>query len=387
MAISTRTRGSAAGFAAAIALAGCSSGGAQGAAPGGSQTPAAASTVEQLRAKLEAASAQPEFEATGGPIDISSLRGKTLFNVPLATTPENQAIGDAMRQVADETGIKMTSCENQGKSDQLSQCLDQALSTRQSVVVLHADPAGLGPQLQALKAAGIPVLSLHYFAEGTDIDDPACKGCPAGVTAVQPLPLAEPAELMADWVITQGGDVNALVPMITGLAPTVVMQASIESEFEKQCPACQYKILPISVADALGGAYQTSLSSALNADPKINYIISQTDFLLPATMAALKTTGRNDIKVTSRQGTPDALKLIAAGENLAMDVGEPAPWVGYAAMDNSFRLMLGKPTDPKSTPVRVWTADNVKEAGTPPTVTDGYGDAYVDGYRKLWGLS
>ena len=41
--------------------------------------------------------------------------------------------------------------------------------------------------------------------------------------------------------------------------------------------------------------------------------------------------------------------------------------------------------DPKL-PIRIFDKDNVDETGDPPTDSQGYGDAYRDGYMKLWGL-
>ena len=37
------------------------------------------------------------------------------------------------------------------------------------------------------------------------------------------------------------------------------------------------------------------------------------------------------------------------------------------------------------TPLRIFTKANVSEAGTPPKLSTGYGNAYVSGYNALWG--
>jgi len=69
-----------------------------------------------------------------------------------------------------------------------------------------------------------------------------------------------------------------------------------------------------------------------------------------------------------------------------MDVGESAPWIGYATMDQAFRILLKKPTVKESAPVRIFDSSNASEAGAPPELTKGYGDAYEAGFTKLWGL-
>jgi ribose transport system substrate-binding protein len=67
-------------------------------------------------------------------------------------------------------------------------------------------------------------------------------------------------------------------------------------------------------------------------------------------------------------------------------VGDPAGWVGYATMDNAFRILLHKPTSPAATPVRVFIRGNVSAAGDPPSAYEGYGKLWIKGYLKLWGL-
>jgi ribose transport system substrate-binding protein len=56
-------------------------------------------------------------------------------------------------------------------------------------------------------------------------------------------------------------------------------------------------------------------------------------------------------------------------------------------MDQAFRILLGEPTVPQRTPIRIFDSTNVDDAGTPPTVGTGYGNALAEGFTELWGLS
>ena len=70
-----------------------------------------------------------------------------------------------------------------------------------------------------------------------------------------------------------------------------------------------------------------------------------------------------------------------------MDAGEDLAWVGWAAMDQAFRAVAGVSAVPNEhTPLRVFDRGNVADAGTPPAVDRGYGNAYVAGYERLWGV-
>ena len=75
-------------------------------------------------------------------------------------------------------------------------------------------------------------------------------------------------------------------------------------------------------------------------------------------------------------------------ENIvAQDVGENLDWLGWADMDQALRILVGaKPVQSEHTPLRVFDATNVGQAGTPPKDSTGYGTAYVTAYKKLWGL-
>jgi ribose transport system substrate-binding protein len=339
-----------------------------------------------LTAELSRAEAVPAFTAPGPPLNIASLRGKKIFVIPFASSPQNVAIDTAMQQVGAKTGIQVSVCNNHGTPSEWSQCLQQALSTKQDLVVMNAAPAVLAPQLEALKAAKIPVLSAHYFPEGVTPTDPACTGCSAGVSAVQPAPFAQSARLMADWTISDSnGKADVLVTVIPGFAPTDAMESQFKAEFAR-CPGCKYKLLPVTVADVLGSGFGTAVSSALNADPNVDYVIDEVDLAVPATVAALNLAGRKHVKIAAFSGTVGALQEMEKNGPVAMDAGEPGAWIGYESMDDAFRMLLGKPPYQGPTPVRVFTPANVRQAGAPPSATEGYGSGYVSGYMKLWGL-
>jgi ribose transport system substrate-binding protein len=49
--------------------------------------------------------------------------------------------------------------------------------------------------------------------------------------------------------------------------------------------------------------------------------------------------------------------------------------------------MLGEePVPTENVKLRLFDKSNVSEAGVPAKVNKGYGQAYVTGYKKLWGL-
>jgi len=123
-------------------------------------------------------------------------------------------------------------------------------------------------------------------------------------------------------------------------------------------------------------------------DPSIDYVIptydSMSQYAVPAILAA-RAAGR--VRIATFNGTPFVLKLLEDGDVVSMDAGESLSWLGWASMDQAFRVIADeKPVPSEHTPLRVFDDGNVGETGRPPRPDMGYSTAYVDGYRKLWGV-
>lgn len=111
--------------------------------------------------------------------------------------------------------------------------------------------------------------------------------------------------------------------------------------------------------------------------------------MVAGAIPAVQTLGKNgQVKITSYNGSPFALDAIrqSNGDLVAMNVGEDTPGIGYATMDQVFRVLLGQEPAAQRTPIRIWDKTNVAEAGTPAKAGEGYGKVYTSGFLKLWGL-
>jgi ribose transport system substrate-binding protein len=148
------------------------------------------------------------------------------------------------------------------------------------------------------------------------------------------------------------------------------------------------KFVNIPLADFAGTKLASDIQASVSGDPGVNWIIDQLDSMEQATISAINTAGRTGkINIVGYNGSTFALKDVQSKTSpMVMDVGESAPWIGYATMDQAFRILLGKPTVKESAPVRVFDSTNAAETGTPPTLRKGYGTAYEAGFAKLWGL-
>lgn len=379
-----------------LALSACSTGSSDGgstsAGAGASSAPGnlSAAATTALEAKIAKYREVPTFTAPGPKLDVTALKGKKIFIVPETNNVFNNVNVAQMKSIATQAGMSATVYDNQGTSSQWVQGIQTAISQKVDLIILAnaPDPRALQPQLAAAKAAQIPVIVTHFYDDSTT-PAPACEGCAAGVTALETAPFNTAAELLADWVILNAkGNVNALIPIVGGVIPTPGMKNAIKTEFSTYCPNCKYKFIDIPLADFASSKLATDIQASVSGDPGVNWIIDQLDSMEPSTLTAINTAGRaGQIKVVGYNGSTFAIKDVQDNKPMVMDVGESAPWIGYSTMDQAFRILLGQPMVKESAPVRIFDSANASEAGNPPALTTGYGDAYKSGFSTLWGLS
>jgi ribose transport system substrate-binding protein len=216
-----------------------------------------------------------------------------------------------------------------------------------------------------------------------------CQADPDGKlygSACVPGPFEQAGRLEADWVIqATKGSADVLVITSNDARSTTPLMRGLRSEFRGRCPACRLTVVDVPIPD-WAARIRSEVQSALIREPKIDYVIpiydSMSQFVVPAIRAS-RVTGR--VKIAAFNGTPFVLKLIEDGDIVAMDVGENLAWLGWAAMDQAFRVVAGEqPAKSEHTPLRVFDDGDVADTGRPPRFDAGYGNAYVGGYRGLW---
>lgn len=330
----------------------------------------------------------PAFTPPGPPIDPAPLRGARIVEIPITSeVPFIAAVEEGMRRAADAVGAELVVYPNQGRPSQWAQGIRAAIAQRADAITLFAqDPALLGPQIAAAQEAGIPVVVVRTSGE----EEP-CQADPAGRpygTACVPGPFEQAGRLEADWVIAQsGGDADVLVMTASDARSTVPLMRGLREEFAERCPSCRLTVVDVPVADwatRLRGEAQ----AALLRDPRIDWVVPIYDSMSLQVVPAIRSAGRTGrVRIATFNGTPFVLGELQEGQAVTMDAGESLDWVGWAAMDQAFRLIAGAPpVRSERTPLRVFTRANVDQAGRPPRLDMGYGDAYVRGYRRLWGV-
>jgi ribose transport system substrate-binding protein len=340
--------------------------------------------VRAARARLAEFRPAPRFTAPGPAFDAAgSVRGKRIFEIPITSeVPFISAVERGMRLAASEVGAQLVVYPNQGEPSQWAQGIRTAIAREADAILLLAqDPRLLGPQIKQAQDARIPVIVLRTTGQR--------QPCPVLGTTCVPAPFEDAGRLMADWVIADsGGNADVLVITSNDAPSTDPLVTGLRDEFQRRCPACTPRFVDVPIPD-WATKLRTEVQSALVRDPGLGYLIPLYDSMSQHVVPALVASRRDDeVKIATFNGTPFVLQMLQDADVVEMDVGENLAWVGWASMDQAFRAIAGEhPVRSEGTPLRVFDDSNVNAAGRPPRFDAGYGRAYLDGYRKLWGLT
>jgi ribose transport system substrate-binding protein len=336
----------------------------------------AQAVIDQYRAK-------PVFVAPAPPFDAKACaRGKTLVTISNnSSNPFLQGIIDRIKLVAQPLGLKISDWQNQGQPSEWVQGVDSAIRTKASAIDLVSglDPEVITPQIKAARAAGIKVMTSHFY-DPTQAQNP-------NLTANLTVSFATAGKIMADWAILRTqGKANILL-LTTDVPPTAPLVKGFKDELAANCPQCKIaQQVDIGVTE-WATKIQPSTQTALLSNGDINVIIPIYDSMSQFVLPAVKLTGKSGkVLIATFNGTPFVLDEVRRG-NVDMDIGESIDWIAYATVDGDLRDICGLPA-PKAlnVPFYIFDKSNVAEAGDPADYAKGYGASYIQGFRTLWGL-
>ena len=242
------------------------------------------------------------------------------------------------------------------------------------------DPGTIAPQLEAAKAAGVKVMTSHFY-------DPSFEQHPV-VSSSLTIGFGEIGTILADWAtVATEGKANIAIIVSNEVPPTIPLVANFKKQLAANCPQCKIdQEINVGVTE-WGTKIQPAVQSALQANPEINVVIPIYDSMSQFVVPALRLTGKTgQVKVGTFNGTPFVLDFIQQGD-VDMDIGESLDWIAYATVDGHLRDACGlKSPTALNVPFFIFDKNNAATAGTPAQFDTGYGDAYKAGFRKLWGL-
>jgi ribose transport system substrate-binding protein len=358
---------------------------ATGSAPEGGVS---AEKLAELQAAVDEAAAVPPFEPQGPAFSVASLAGKKIFSMPVASSLKGcDDMAKWVVEIAESIGMTgSTYFQNDGGPAAWQQGMEQALNGGYEGVALVCgiDPNALTPQMEAAREAGISVVDMH-LADVSVPADPLIAGQTNGefnksmVMGVYSALLASGGEPIDAFVITSNEN-----------PPSVGMEQTVYDTFAELCPACKVTSQNVPIPDWFAGKGQTTIDSALVANPDLDAVFTVYDFMMPVVVGSIKA-NNSGAKVYAFGGdAPVVATMLEPDSPIGTDMGPGYLWMAYSGADQLFRAMAGEPVIPADqayAPYRLWTPENAaerKEDTSSATENSGFGTDFIEGYRALW---
>jgi ribose transport system substrate-binding protein len=355
----------------------------------GSGTTAASSGGSGIVAEAQKMVAQAnkplEFKPPGPPIDASKLKGKT---VAIVTVDERVPIlsiaNKATKEAAKEVGIKITTWDAKSQVNRMQQGIEQAVRQADAMILTGIPIAAVQGALEDAKKAKLPSVSVL-----NNQPDPNAPGQGAGpLVDATSAPNYEHggALVAAKAIVDTDGKVNATIFDTKEITPSPDVVRGMKSILDK-CSDCKVDMNTTPLAE-WATALTPKAQSVVRKNPNLNYILPIFDDMGVFITAGVQQANAADrVKVAALDGTPAALKVIQEGDVFTANPGQPTGWLGWHALDQAMRLMLGeKPGNPEI-PSRLLDDENLQGVDV-EDVDAPYGNPkYREGFRQLWGLT
>lgn len=348
-------------------------------------------TRAALEERVASYRAVPTFTPPGPAFDASKARGKTIFNIPLLSTNTfNQIVDEAQAEAAKVAGVKLIQFNNEGSPSQWVNGMNQAIAQKVDLIILEGspDPRAIAVQLAEAKAAGIPVISTHFFDES--VAQAQLKQL--DLTAIVPANhYLGSGTLTASYAMLESDcKVNALILEASEVQPTSPgITARFQETLAEFCPdTCKAQAVSIPFGEWAQKA-AVELQTRLNADPSINFISPAFDQgAIYARQAIVSADAEDRVHIVAYNGSAPIMQMLADKESVIVEVGEPMNWLGWHNMDQALRILSGVEPTTVGTPLRLFDARNIADAGQPVDQIAGYGDPneFKSGFKALWGI-
>lgn len=340
---------------------------------------ARADGLAEAKAEVEKAMQKPQFVAPGEPFEMSKLKGKHVWIITSTmAVPFVATIAHGVQAAAKVAGIETTLFDGKGDVSEWNRGMAQAVSQHvDGIITVGASPELMkGPTGDALKA-NIPVVD----AVTADKTAPLVPGTFSHVS----ISFYHSGQLQADYAILKSaGKAHVLILGDNEFPGEVSRVEGMQKEFSTRCPACAVTVQDTQVGN-LGVKLGQMTQTLLRRSPDIGMVLptydAQAIYVVPAIKAA---NFDNPVDVIGSDAVPSNLDWIRQGNIQIADVGEPETWLGWAALDEVARGMLGLKAVDEQIPLRLFTADNLK--GVSNEENELFGGDFEAAYKKLWGL-
>jgi ABC-type sugar transport system substrate-binding protein len=306
--------------------------------PTAASSPAATCT-QQAAATVTKAKAHLPLVGPPSRVDMSGLKGKTLWIVSIDNTPWVQEGVSGFMAAAKAVGAKGKFFDSKGNITLANQGVATAVAQKAGGIAIWAiDPRNVAGELAKAKAAGIPVIDVNAVSVAPNKSTPNTPGIFGHVGT----DWNKVGTWFADYMLAKTNcKLDAVVFSIKQIPIFVTAHKAVQREVSRLCPSCKVRVEYIdlaTVATSLGRQAQT----AVNRDPKVNYITPIADVFAQMIEPALLQAGKK-IPMISHDGAGPTFKNIRAGGLSAATISTALPpYWGWAFVDQLGRASAGQ---------------------------------------------
>jgi ribose transport system substrate-binding protein len=343
--------------------------------------------VEEAQALIDEAKAPLEFEAPGPPIDVSQAEGKRILvlSVDQRVPTLAQAAG-VMQEAGAAAGVTVDVFDAKSDVARMQQGLDQAVRQADAAILLGIPIALVGPGLAKAKAANVATVSV--LNNEPEADEPGQGAGDENVYATTAPSYFKGGQLIAaKAIVDTEGEAKVVIFNTSEITPSGPTVAGIKDILER-CDGCEI----VDENDTPLAEWSTALTgkavSAIRQNPDVNYLLPIFDGMgIFVHAGILQANAADRVKVAAFNGTPAALDIILQDEAFTGDPGQPNGWLGWHALDQALRGMLGEEPGNPEIPIRFFDASNLEDVDV-NDLDEPYGNPdYRAGFQELWGVS
>ncbi len=316
------------------------------------------------------------------PLSKKPAAGKRMI---ITETPEPVTIkvNDAMVKAAQALGWTTTRIAIGTGAEDPAKALNAAIDQKPDVIVQTGSPASqLREPLQRAKDAKIVVL------RSDNSDPPGVDGTIVNTGIDGPNQTGSYGTMTADYVVaTSKGKAQALLVNFPTYPILTAYAEGFDKELNAKCPSCTSTRLNQQVTDLAGGKTPAAVVSALQRNPKINWVVLSLGDATLGLKAALSAAGLSSrVQIGGESAGTQNITALKNGSE-AMWSGFAAAILGWRRVDAAARYYNGESLAPATNtllPSQLLTKENVSSAPLDP---QGYylGVAdYESQFKKLW---
>src|SRR5665213_3317044 len=332
-----------------------------------SSAPAGGSCQAQAAAKVQAASGAISRAVPSQPLsNTAQLKGKLIFYIPVeqAATlyqPLQQGLKDAVQAV----GAKFTLFDGQNSTTTENQGVLEAINQNASVIILVAvSPKVVSTPLQQALSKGIKVIDVLNGGFTDPLD---------GLYAHVAPDLGHIGQLVADQALATtkcDTSVEGLVLFESAFLFATEVKNGAEAEYKALCPSCVSYTQDIPSATIPTSTPQL-VQSLLVAHPKIGVVLATNDKTADYVAPTLKSIGKTDsVKLIGVNAEVPNLAAIQQGAQVGDVLYANPYYLGWQTAYESFRAILGLPSDQTALQVQAVAADNASSVAAELTERD-----------------